>query len=71
MNLIQAIWYLKDNGAVVRPASTFSNKKRMYFFESIEESVTPMLLSAKAIIDMAAVLSEADTFEGIFNEDTV
>jgi hypothetical protein len=56
MGFIKAVWYLKEHGADVKPSSVFSSGGRMYSFEDVEDSAPPMLLSPKAIKDMALFL---------------
>lgn len=65
MNFLEAVWYLKENGATVVPTDIFSGPTRMYLFKDEKEYAPPMLLSPKAVESLAFFLNDEGTFDRV------
>lgn len=63
MNFLEAVWYLRENGATVRPTGVYSGDIRMYLFRDEQEYAPPMLLSPKAVVSLAFFLNSEAKFD--------
>lgn len=71
MSFMEAVWYLKENGAHVEPTDVFSTHTRMYLFRDENGYAPPMLMSPKALVSLAFFLNNEGTFERLDNSNAI
>ena len=60
---MEAVWYLRENGATVEPTDVFSTNLRMYLFSDEQNYAPPLLLSPKAVVSLAFFLNSEGKFD--------
>jgi hypothetical protein len=58
MTFMNAVWYLREQGAIVEASNMISKYGRLYLVIDVEDPVPPMWLSTKALCDLADMASD-------------
>jgi len=60
MTFMNAVWYLREQGAIVRPSPTTSKYGRLYMVIDIDDPIPPMWLSTGAVCSLAEMAGGAE-----------